>query len=194
MKNNWTIEQTKKLFGLAYTATSENKGLNWAFNKVSTDTGRSINSVRNYYYAQTKMFEIVPKLAEDLGIKIINSNRSDFEMFSKDEIDNLVKTILKEKAKGKSVRATIARLSKGDEKLALRLQNKYRSMIGNHKSKVIGLMEQMNLADEIYFNPYTKKLNTECEVDNHKKLVDFVANLDESEAEKFLDLMQKVFA
>jgi len=67
-------------------------------------------------------------------------------------------------------------------------------MVGNHKQKVIRLMEDMRAGGEIFYNPYTKKLSTECEVDNHKKLVDFVANLDETEAERFLDLMQRVFA
>jgi len=182
------------LFALALQANDNGKGLNWAFAKTADECNRSVNSVRNYYYAQTKMFELVPALANDLGITLINSNRGDFTLFSATEIDNLIKTVLKNKACGISVRSTIAQLSNGDTKLALRLQNKFRSMVANHKKRVMAIMQELQVANQLYYNPYSKKISTECEIDNHKKLVDFVANLDETEAEKFLDLMQKVFA
>ena len=194
MQSNWTIDQTKKLFSLVYEANEQQKGLMWAFSRAAVDTGRSVNSVRNYYYAQLKMFELVPKLADDLGIRIVNSNREQFELFNGSEIENLVKSILKAKAEGVSVRATITRLSKGDAKLALRLQNKYRAMIKHHRHKVGVMMQEMTKAGEVYFNPYSKKVVSEDNPDNHKKLADYVSGLDEREVENVLNVLQKLFA
>ena len=194
MQNNWSIGQTQKLFSYALQAQEEKKGLMWAFIKLSEESGRSVNSIRNYYYSQLKMFELVPKLAEDLGITIANSNRTQFELFKNTEIDELVKSILIGKANGKSVRATIAHLSDGDSKLGLRLQNKYRSMITHHKSKVNVLMQEMATEGIIFYNPYTKSVVTEATPDNHKKLADYIGSLNETEVDNFFLLMQKLFA
>jgi len=194
MQNNWSIAQTQKLFGYAYEAISQNKGLMWAFNKTSKEANRSVNSVRNYYYSQLKMFELVPQLAKDLNIKLIKSGREQFELFEADEITNLVKKILVGKANGSSVRSTISVLAKGDTKLALRLQNKYRSMVTHHKDKVQAIMNELASTGTIFFNPYTKTLVTEASVDNHKKLTDYIGSLNETEAEGFLTIMKKLFA
>ena len=195
MENNWTIKQTKELFDLVYKSSEEKKGLMWAFGQMSSSSGKSINSVRNYYYSQLKIFSIVPNLASDLKIKLVGSKRGDFVLFNQDEIDNLIATILINKAKGQSVRATIAHLSNGDEKKALRLQNKYRSMVANQKHKVTNILRKLNENGEIYFNPYTKSVVSENDfLDNHKKLQDYISNLDENEIENFFVMMKKLFA
>jgi len=195
MENNWSIEQTKKLFAYAYSAAATGKGLMWAFVKTAEESGRSVNSVRNYYYSQLKMFELVPKLAEDLGIKTVTSQRGQFELFDKDEIRQLLEQILVGKANGVSVRATIAKLSKGDAKLALRLQNKYRSMVMHHKDKLFGLMNELGKCGTVYYNPYTKSVVTEPDGgDNYKKLNDYIASLDQGEVAHFFTLMKKLFA
>jgi len=194
MQNNWSIAQTQKLFGYAFEAISQNKGLMWAFNKTSKESGRSVNSVRNYYYSQLKMFELVPRLADDLKIKLIKSGREQFELFDPQEISDLVKKILVGKANGSSVRSTISVLAKGDAKLALRLQNKYRSMVAHHKDKVQAVMNELAEAGTIFYNPYTKMLVTEATPDNHKKLTDYIGALNEAEAEGFLTMMKKLFA
>jgi len=194
MQNNWSIAQTQKLFSLAFIASEKGRGLNWAFNKMSNDCGRSINSVRNYYYSQLKMFQLVPSLASDLNIKLVNSNREQFELFDEQEITSLVKKILVAKANGQSVRATIANLSNGDTKLALRLQNKYRSMVTHHKSKVQAIMGEMASSGTVFYNPYTKLLVTEEPQNNHKKLAEYIGTLNNDEVDNFLNIMQKLFA
>lgn len=78
MENNWTIEQTKELFALAKTAYSQGKGLKVAFTQMSEKSGKSINSVRNYYYSQLKMFELVPSLAQNIGIETVRENELRF--------------------------------------------------------------------------------------------------------------------
>ncbi|MCL2797002.1 MAG: hypothetical protein FWD58_02985 [Firmicutes bacterium] len=195
MENNWSIEQTKKLFAYAYTAAQNGRGLMWAFVKTAEESGRSVNSVRNYYYSQLKMFELVPKLAEDLGIKIVTSQRGQFELFGGDEIRELLERILVGKANGVSVRATIGKISKGDAKLALRLQNKYRSMVMHHRGKVTALMNELGKRGIIYYNPYSKSVVTEPESgDNYKKLNDYISSLDQTEVANFFQLMKKLFA
>ncbi|MCL2061420.1 MAG: hypothetical protein FWH03_02205 [Firmicutes bacterium] len=196
MENNWNIEQTKKLFGYAHEAAKLGKGLMWAFLKTSGESGRSVNSVRNYYYSQLKMFELVPKLAQDLGITLVTKERGQFELFKTEEICDLIEKILIGKASGVSVRATIAHLSGGDQKQALRLQNKYRSMITHHKSRVNNVMNNLAQQNIPYFNPYSKTVVTDgaSQDDNYKKLTDYIASLDESEVDNFFTLMRKLFA
>ncbi|MCL2862435.1 MAG: hypothetical protein FWE22_08510 [Firmicutes bacterium] len=193
--NNWSIEQTKKLFALVHEAHNEQKGLIWAFSKMSEESSRSINSVRNYYYSQLKMFELIPNLATDLGIQLISNKRGEFELFSENEIKNLVQTILVNKAQGKSVRATIADLSKGDGKLALRLQNKYRSMVTHHKGRVTQMMNELSSRGLVFFNPYTKEVySKDTKVSNHTRLAEYISSLDDGQVDEFFDLMKRVFA
>lgn len=195
MENNWTIEQTKTLFSLAREAKEKERGLVWAFSAMSNKTGRSVNSVRNYYYSQLKMFELVPSLAKDLGIELVDSSRERFELFEADEIDELLENVLSGKARGVSVRQVIADMSGGDGKKALRLQNKYRSMILHHREKVNEVMRRIGASGKDYYNPYLKEtVAAGSETDNYKKLNDYIASLDEAEVGEFLQIMKKFFA
>ena len=195
MENNWTIEQTKMLFSLAREAKEKERGLVWAFSAMSDKTGRSVNSVRNYYYSQLKMFELVPSLAKDLGIELVDSSRERFELFEADEIDELLENVLSGKARGVSVRQVIADMSGGDGKKALRLQNKYRSMILHHREKVNEVMRRIGASGKDYYNPYLKEtVAAGSETDNYKKLNDYIASLDEAEVGEFLQIMKKFFA
>lgn len=195
MDNNWTIEQTKTLFALARKAKEKGNGLISAFSAMSERTGRSVNSVRNYYYSQLKMFELVPRLAADLGIEIVDSQRERFELFSANEIDSLLERILVGKAQGVSVRKIIADMSGGDSKKALRLQNKYRSMVLHHRDKVTEIMRKIGASGRNYYNPYLKEtVVAGSETDNYKKLNDYISSLDETEVGEFLQIMKKFFA
>ena len=195
MENNWTIEQTKTLFSLAREAKEKERGVGWAFSAMSDKTGRSVNSVRNYYYSQLKMFELVPSLAKDLGIELVDSSRERFELFEADEIDELLENVLSGKARGVSVRQVIADMSGGDGKKALRLQNKYRSMILHHREKVNEVMRRIGASGKDYYNPYLKEtVAAGSETDNYKKLNDYIASLDEAEVGEFLQIMKKFFA
>ena len=195
MENNWTIEQTKTLFALAKQAKDDGRGLISAFSEMSKQTNRSVNSVRNYYYSQLKTFELVPTLAADLGITVTGADRERFELFGREEIDELIERVLANKAKGISVRKTIAEMAEGDPKKALRLQNKYRSMILHHREKVNEIMRRIGSRGENYFNPYMKEtIVAGSEHDNYKRLSDYIASLDEAEVGEFLQIMKKFFA
>ena len=192
MENNWTIEQTKSLFAYVKDATTQSRGLRWAFERASGNCNRSVNSVRNYYYSQLKMFELVPNLARDLGIEIVKSKRDGFDLFSQDEIDNLIKTILLGKAEGKSVRAVIASIS-SSPKEALRLQNKYRSMVAHNKARVTLVMNKLSNEGVIYYNPYLKEtVDGSKKNDNLLKLSEYISRLDPGEVGSFLNILGKL--
>lgn len=69
MDKNWSINETKQLFSLVYDAASKGKGLSGAFGEMAKASGKSVNSIRNYYYSQLKLFEMMPAFSAQLGIK-----------------------------------------------------------------------------------------------------------------------------
>ncbi|MCH5161424.1 MAG: hypothetical protein J1G04_05280 [Clostridiales bacterium] len=184
---NWTIEQTKQLFEMCDNMRKCGKGLSAAFGEMSKRTGKSVNSVRNYYYAQAKTFELVPEVAAKLGIKTHGVKRAAFVPFTEKEIDSLIEHILVSKAAGKSVRAAILELSKGDGKLALRYQNKYRSVLVAHRDRVESVINKIEARGDKCFNPYARS-----KADNFDRLTQYLAALDHDRAKKFLDLIEKL--
>ncbi len=191
MNNNtnkvWTIEQTKSLFALCDSHRDAGKSLSSAFAVVAAKTGRSVNSVRNYYYGQAKTFELVPEIAKRLGIKPTSIKRESFVPFDASEVDALVESILIGKARGKSVRATIAELSGGDARKALRLQNKYRSVLRSHRDDVERIMRDLDARGVAYVDPYGRE-----ETDNFDRLTRYIAALDDNKVGKFLSIMEKL--
>lgn len=187
MDTNWTIEQTKALFARCDRARKRGDSLSAAFAETAKLTGRSVNSVRNYYYSQAKTFELVPDIAKTLGISAAYVRRDGFVPFSKDEIDKLIENVLVAKAQGKSVRAAINELAGGDGKVALRLQNKYRSVLRSHRDDVERIMSSLDSRGIKYFDPYKKH-----EADNFSRLTEYLAALDDKKVGKFLSLIDKL--
>ena len=60
----------------------------------------------------------------------------------------LLKQILLKKGQGSSVRRIVKDLANGDEKLALRFQNKYRGLIKNNKGLVNEVIEEIKEQDK----------------------------------------------
>ena len=69
--------------------------------------------------------------------------------FTEEETDEAIRSILKEKSKGISVRRAIFNLAKGDDKLMLRLQNKYRNTLKKEPSRIAILAAEMGLTEEV---------------------------------------------
>lgn len=184
---NWTINETRKLFELCDKARGEGISLTSAFRTMAKSTGRSVNSVRNFYYGQSKTFELVPEVAQKLGIKTARQKREAFVPFNSAEVDKLVENILVAKGNGKSVRAAIFELAKGDERVALRLQNKYRSVLRTHRDRVESIMSDLDERDIKHFDPYKKERRT----DNFERLTEYISALDEARMGKFLSLLEK---
>ena len=179
MDKNWSINETKQLFSLVYDAASKGKGLSGAFGEMAKASGKSVNSIRNYYYSQLKLFEMMPAFYAQPGIKTVALRRESFTVFSNKEIDELIETVLKGKAEGKSVRAVIAQMAGGDKKTALRLQNKYRSMITCHRDRVKEVTDRMRKEGKPYYDPYLKRVVKDgAEEDNVSRLAEYISKLD----------------
>lgn len=182
MNNDWSIEQTKKLFSLVYDNAQKGVGLTSAFSQMAKESGKSANSVRNYYYAQLKIFLMLPDLRRSLGIKTVSMRKENFKIFSEKEIVDLVECILVGKAQGKSIRAVINERARFDKKLALRYQNKYRSMVATHEDKVQKIMKSLRERKVEYFNPYTNKIvRSDASEDNLARLAEYVESLDSTQ-------------
>ena len=68
--------------------------------------------------------------------------------FTPEEADEALKSILLERSKGLSVRRAIFNLAQGDDKLTLRLQNKYRNTLKKQPQKLIELAKELGLDEE----------------------------------------------
>lgn len=186
--NNWTVNQTQELFDLCARARSNGNSLSAVFEAMAKKTSRSVNSVRNYYYSQAKTFELVPEIAEKLGIKSANVRRDGFVPFTDAEITHLVESVLTAKGRGKSVRAAISDMANGDAKTALRYQNKYRSVLRSHRALVEKVMADLSARGVEYWNPYNKTAHS----DNFTRLTEYIAALDDNRVGKFLSLIEKL--
>ncbi|HEY8389905.1 MAG TPA: SANT/Myb-like DNA-binding domain-containing protein [Clostridia bacterium] len=157
----WTVEETKRLFDLCEQARKEGKGLKNAFETIAKEVGRKPNSVRNYYYAHLKTLNLMPEMSKKLGIKVLPAKTTSFKTFSEEEIIDLVRSILIEQGKGKSVRSITTEMAKGDKSLMLRLQNKYRSVVFRQRKKTENIMRALRAEKITFYNPYTKSVVTE---------------------------------
>ena len=134
----------------------------------------------------------MPEFANRLGIKTVAMRRESFTVFSQKEIDDLIETVLLGKANGKSVRAVIAELSRGDKKTALRLQNKYRSMVSNHRDRVREIMNRLNSEGKLYFDPYQKRVvSDKSSDDNVARLAEYIGKLDN---DQMVDVMKMLLS
>lgn len=158
MENIWSMENIRKLFSAAKQAEEKGESLSRAFSGLAKELGCSVGSVRNYYYSQAKLFRMMPSLAAEMGIEQAATRARPFVVFEPGEADAILVRALVGKAKGVSVRATIAELAGNDKKLALRYQNKYRSLLLHHKADVVAAMDRLDRDGVAYFNPYSRSI------------------------------------
>ncbi len=142
-RGGWSFEETDTLFEEARAAGKDGRPIKSVFDKVAVLTGRKPNSIRNYYYLKLKE-------NDDMG-------KTTFIPFEEDEVRELVRTMLIEQAKGKSVRSIAFEMGNGDKKAMLRYQNKYRSMIRNNPEFVRRAMAELKDEGEEIVNPFMGK-------------------------------------
>ena len=125
--NGYTEEEATGLIEYIYTGKNAGKTLSYLFETYGREHSRAKGSVRNYYYAFLK------KQTEDNRVKKIlegkNLAAGEIKPFTEEETEKMLKKILMERKKGYSVRRAIMNLAAGDEKLMLRMQNKYRNLL-----------------------------------------------------------------
>jgi len=129
--SGWSAAEDKLLWETADEAQQQGLPLKTVFERIAQMTGRRPNSIRNYYYAQSR---------ERDGAQ---ERKARFVPFQEDEAERLLETVLREKAQGSSVRACLSRLSGGDRSLMLRYQNKYRALIKSRPDLVSQAIEKL---------------------------------------------------
>lgn len=131
--NGYTKEEAKELVDYVAEGKRAGKALSYLFESFGRSHGRAKGSVRNYYYTLLKQRE------DDRVVELLDGTNLTVERiraFTEEETDEVLRSILAEKAKGMSVRKAIRNISDGDEKLMLRLQNKYRNLLKKQPERV----------------------------------------------------------
>ncbi|MDE7329999.1 MAG: hypothetical protein K2N30_02725 [Clostridia bacterium] len=141
--NGYTEEEAKSLVEYISDGKREGKTLSGLFASYAKKTGRAKGSVRNYYYALLRSTgdERVKDILQDKNLKAAK-----ISPFSEEETDRILKEILIQKSKGISVRRAVLNLSKGDDKLMLRYQNKYRNVAGKQPERIERLLKECGLS------------------------------------------------
>ena len=114
----WQPEEIDMLWQEIRAAGESGAPLRGVFERMGKALGRKPNSVRNYYYMQMRA---------QGGDEV--KRAAPFELFTEEDVHQLLRSVLSAKGKGQSVRACVMDLSGGDRTLMLRLQNKYRSIL-----------------------------------------------------------------
>jgi len=125
------------------------------FEEYGKSYGRAKGSVRNFYYQLLKEQENNNNAKSLLAGKNLKAEK--IVEFNENETNELVKSILKGKGQGRSVRSIISELSKGNDKLMLRFQNKYRNILRTNPELIERTMTQ--LKDEFGENFFSEHIN-----------------------------------
>ena len=145
--NGYTEEEAKNLIEFIKDGKSKGKTLTYLFETYGLKRGRAKGSVRNYYYALMKN-----EKQDERIVRLLDGSRLSVEKireFTEEETDRVLRDILTEKSKGLSVRRAIFNLSGGDDKLMLRLQNKYRNTLKKEPQRIAAIAEELGFSDEV---------------------------------------------
>ena len=144
--NGYTEEEAKSLVEFIKEGKKKGKTLTYLFETYGAKRGRAKGSVRNYYYALMKN-----EKKDERIVKLLDGSTLTVEKireFTPAETDEALRSILAEKSKGLSVRRAIFNLANGDDKLMLRLQNKYRNTLKKEPRYLAQLAMEMGLIEE----------------------------------------------
>lgn len=144
--NGYTEEEAKNLVDFIKAGKQKGKTLTYLFESYGLQNGRAKGSVRNYYYALMKN-----EKGDERIVRLLDGSELSVEKireFTEEETDEALRSILAEKSKGLSVRRAIFNLAAGDDKLMLRLQNKYRNTLKKEPARLARIAAEMGLKEE----------------------------------------------
>ena len=146
--NGYTEEEATGLIEYIYSGKNAGKTLSYLFETYGKEHSRAKGSVRNYYYAFLKKRddERVERILKGKDLKA-----GEVRPFTEEETDELLKKVLTEKSKGYSVRRAIMNVSDGDERLMLRMQNKYRNLLKKQPERVEKAAREAGIPEEKSF-------------------------------------------
>ena len=139
--NGYTEDEARELIEFVEEGKRSGKTLTALVAAFGERHGRARGSVRNYYYALMKNEQ-----SDERIVKLLDGRRlsvGKIRAFTEEEADEAIRSILLEKAKGLSVRKAIFQLSKGDDKLMLRLQNKYRNTLKKEPERIAAIEREL---------------------------------------------------
>ena len=144
--NGYTEEEAKNLVDFIKEGKQKGKTLTYLFAAYGLQHGRAKGSVRNYYYALMKN-----EKGDERIVKLLDGTELSVEKireFTEEETDEVLRSILEEKSKGLSVRRANFNLSGGDDKMMLRLQNKYRNTLKKEPERIAEIAMELGLKEE----------------------------------------------
>ena len=144
--NGYTEEEAKNLVEYIKEGKRKGKTLTYLFETYGVKHGRAKGSVRNYYYALMKN-----EKGDERIVRLLDGSELSVEKikeFTEEETDAALRSILAEKSKGMSVRRAIFNLSHGDDKLMLRLQNKYRNTLKKQPQRIAEIAAELGLGED----------------------------------------------
>ncbi len=144
--NGYTEEEAKNLVEYIKEGKRKGKTLTYLFETYGLKHGRAKGSVRNYYYALMKN-----EKGDERIVRMLDGSHLSVEKikeFTEEETDAAIRSILAEKSKGMSVRRAIFNLSGGDDKLMLRLQNKYRNTLKKQPERIAEIATELGFGEE----------------------------------------------
>ena len=155
--NGYTEEEATGLIEYIFTGKSAGKTLSYLFETYGREHSRAKGSVRNYYYAFLKKRD-----DERVGRILEGKNLSAgiVKPFTEEETDELLKKVLSEKSKGYSVRRAIMNVCGGDERLMLRMQNKYRNLLKKQPERVAQAAKEAGVEEKSFLQ---RKLEREID-------------------------------
>ena len=131
-RSGWREDEIDQLWREIQRANASGQPLRSVFEEMGGRLGRKPNSVRNYYYMQLRGQE---------GDTLRRAQP--FETFTEAEVRSLLKSVLRARAQGQSVRACVMALSQGDHARMLRYQNKYRSLLKKRPELVAEICREL---------------------------------------------------
>lgn len=175
----FTQTETKMLIDEALAAEENGTSLSQVFERIAIKTKRAKGTVRNYYYniVSEENRAAMKEKFKEVSLLKVNKVRA----FSEEEVKSLLTEINLGKARGQSVRKTIFRLAAGDEKLALRYQNKYRAIIKKQAEKSLESLP-LRPEDSKYFLKLSAEIDALMERIKDKYAAECVKLKQENEA------------
>jgi len=133
-----------------------NLPLTTVFKEFAFESGKSKGTVRNMYYSIVKKSMLDGEF-RDKYFNGVPLKKQVVKEFTLQEESALLKNILEGKRRGKSVRSVIMELSNGDEKKALRYQNKYRNILKHNQPLVAETVNEIRAENGLTYDPFEYK-------------------------------------
>ncbi len=171
-------KQIEELFACALEAKKDGVPLVEIFNLIAKKYSLSAGSVRNIYYSRLKKKEVAGLSAK----KILP--------FTEEEEEDILRKILIARGETTSMRSAFLKVAGGDERLAMRYQNKYCNMLKKERGAVLREILLQKKEFGKCFNPYVDKREKEQRIKLEREIEDLINSIYEK-SKKENDLLKQ---